>query len=70
MKKLSDFLNESIVEELKGEILNGRFPEVSFELAMQFFLTDGIIPQSGLPVTSFLDLEDWLRATEKSVIKT
>jgi len=30
--------------------------------AMEFLLSDGIMPESGLPVASFLALEDWLRA--------
>jgi hypothetical protein len=59
---LSACLNEKSIELLRHEIAAGRFPGVTFEHAMQFLLTDGILPASGLPAVSFLDLEDWARA--------
>lgn len=60
MKSLSQLLNEQLIEDMKREISNGKFPKVSFEQAMQFILTNGVLPASDLPVTSFLRLEDWL----------
>ena len=36
---------------------------------MLFLLTDGVIPESGLPTASFLKLEDWVRLqSEKNEI--
>ena len=62
MKPLSTYLNERFIEALKKEIKRGAFPKISFELAMQFILTDGILPESDLPASSFLKLEDWTRS--------
>jgi hypothetical protein len=61
MKELKDVLDEATVESLRSEIAANRFPGITFELAMQFALTNGIIPADGLPVESFLALETWLR---------
>ena len=33
---------------------------------MRFILTDGILPASGLPAHSFLQLEDWIRSSSGS----
>lgn len=62
MKPLSTFLNEKTIELLRNEIAAKRFPGISFEQAMQFLLTDGALPASGLSATSFLRLEDWARS--------
>ena len=61
MKQLSQFLNDRMIEDLRAAIKKGVFPEIKFEEAMQFILTDGVLPRSGLPVQSFLELEDWVR---------
>lgn len=65
-KPLSIFLNEGMIAALKKEIQSGNFKGISFEQAMQFILTDGIVPESDLPVTSFLKLEDWVRYFDKN----
>lgn len=64
MRPLPSYLNEKIIAKLRKKIEAGHFPEVQFEQAMTFILTDGILPASGLPAQSFLDLEDWIRATD------
>jgi hypothetical protein len=28
---------------------------------LEFLMSDGVMPESGLPLTSFLSLEDWAR---------
>ena len=58
--KLSDRVTESTVEELRRALLAGDFPGVTFEQAMEFLLTDGIFPVSGLPVESFSKLKSWV----------
>jgi len=62
MKPLSQLLNESTIEGIKMETAKKTFPGISFETAMKFILSDGILPSSEAPVRIFLDLEDWLRA--------
>lgn len=57
--KLSEVVNEQTTADLREAMQRGEFPGVSFEQAMEFLLTDGIIPASGLPVDSFLRLEEW-----------
>ena len=56
---LSETLTEAKVAELRRAILKGQFPGVTFEQAMEFLLTDGLFPESGLPVESFLKLNAW-----------
>ena len=71
MKPLSHFLNEETIREIKDALHRGQFPKLTFEQAMQFILSDGILPASRLPVQSFLALEDWLRnANQVSVTAT
>ena len=62
MKPLSSYLNDENIQGLRKEIARGAFPGVSFEQAMQFLLTDGILPVGGSPAISFLHLEDWIRS--------
>ncbi len=62
MKELKDALSDDTLAELRKALDAGRFPGVTFQLAMQFILTNGILPANGLPVSSFLDLETWCRA--------
>ena len=61
-KPLSSFLNEALIRDLQAAVARGKFPGVTFELAMNFILTDGVLPASGLPVQSFLKLEDLVRS--------
>ncbi len=60
--ELSDFLDPSLIDELKKKIHRGDFYGVTFKHAMEFILADGVIPESGLPVESFLMLEAWVKA--------
>ncbi len=64
-KELSSCLNSVLIENLKQEIRRGSFPGISFKHAMEFILTDGILPESGLPVQSFLNLETWIHAQQE-----
>jgi prevent-host-death family protein len=66
MKPLSACLNEKAIQLLRREVAARRFPGVTFEQAMQFLLTDGALPASGLPASSFLKLEDWARSINES----
>lgn len=66
MKPLSACLSDRTIQLLRKEVAARRFPGVSFEQAMQFILTDGVLPASGLPASSFLKLEDWARAAGES----
>lgn len=58
---LADTLSEDDISTLRQLIAAGAFVGVSFKHAMQFLLTDGILPASGLPAESFLALETWAR---------
>jgi hypothetical protein len=62
MTRLSDLVDDAAVRELRELTEEGAFPGVRFQTAMEFLLSDGIMPESGLPVASFLRLEDWVRA--------
>jgi hypothetical protein len=57
--RLSAAVDEQTVRALREAVDAGEFPGLSFKLAMEFLLTDGIVPESGLPVESFLRLEEW-----------
>lgn len=59
--KLSDAIDEETVMALRLAVARGDFPDVSFEQAMEFLLSDGLFPANGLPVTSFYRLEEWVR---------
>ena len=61
MKTLSQLLSQETIRALRGKIDDRSFPGISFEDAMSFILSDGILPRSNLPAQSFLKLEDWLR---------
>jgi hypothetical protein len=61
MKELKEALTEESVAQLREELEAGHFPGITLEQAMQFALTNGILPADDLPVTSFLRLETWLR---------
>ncbi len=65
MKNLSKCLTPKLMEALGEKIRAGAFPGLRFESAMQFILTNGILPEDGLPVQSFLKLEDWLISESK-----
>jgi hypothetical protein len=60
--KLSDAVTEDSVEELRNLVANGTFPGLSLKISLEFLLSDGIMPDSGLPLMSLLSLEDWARA--------
>jgi len=55
----STFVNEELVQELQRLLREGAFPEMELEDAMAFLLSDGIVPRTGLPVSSLLALDDW-----------
>jgi hypothetical protein len=61
MTRLSDLVTEELVGALRSAIERGEFPGISIQQAMEFLLSDGIIPASDLPVRSILALEDWAR---------
>jgi len=61
-EKLSEFISDELITKLREESNNSKFPGISFEEAMQFILTDGIIPISNANVNSYLKLEDWIRS--------
>jgi hypothetical protein len=60
--KLSEAVTEDSVEELRNLVANGTFPGLSLKISLEFLLSDGIMPDSGLPLMSLLSLEDWARA--------
>ena len=61
MKPLSEMLHERLIEGMRSKIENNEFPGIAMEIAMNFLLTDGVLPVGGLPVESFLKLENWVR---------
>jgi hypothetical protein len=61
MTRLSDLVTEDLARALRSAVERGEFPGVSVQQAMEFLLSDGIIPASDLPVASILALEDWAR---------
>ena len=61
MKRLSELVDDEVVRALRERLASGAFPGIPFHTAMEFLLSDGIMPESGLPVVSLLELEDWVR---------
>lgn len=61
MIPLSKLVTEELALALRAEIDAGRFAGITFRQAMEFLLTDGMFPESGLPVAAFLELEEWVR---------
>lgn len=61
MTRLSDLVTEDLAAALRDAVDRGEFPGVSFRHAMEFLLSDGVLPESDLPLKSFLALEDWAR---------
>jgi hypothetical protein len=61
VNSLSELVDEVLVRDLRAALARGDFPGVEFTQAMEFLLSDGIVPASGLPVVSLLRLEDWAR---------
>lgn len=61
MMRRSDLVTEGLARELRAAIERGEFPGISAQQAMEFLLSDGIVPASDLPVRSILALEDWAR---------
>lgn len=60
--RLSDRIDDTMIRELRRKLGEGIFPGISFEDAMKFLLSDGMIPVSGQPVESYLALETWVRS--------
>lgn len=58
---LRDAVNDELMAELQQRAGHD-FPGLSFKAMMEFLLSDGIMPESGLPVRSLIELEDWVRA--------
>jgi hypothetical protein len=58
---LRDAATEETLEALRELLARGAFPGLSLKVSLEFLLSDGVMPESGLPVTSFLSLEDWVR---------
>lgn len=67
---MKELLNDKLIRALQAEIAKRRFPGISFENAMTFILTDGVLPASNLSTQSFLDLEDWVRAQSTVAFST
>lgn len=55
-------MDDTTVAALRAAVDRGAFPGVRFEQAMKLALTDGVVPEDGLPVGSILAVDDWLRA--------
>jgi hypothetical protein len=62
MSRLRDAVSDEAIAELRALDAAGEFPGVSLKTMLEFLLSDGIMPESGLPLTSLLRLEDWARA--------
>jgi hypothetical protein len=54
-------LTPEVTEALRRAVDAGEFPGFSFEHAMRFALAGRVAPASDLPVSSLLELDDWLR---------
>jgi hypothetical protein len=59
--RLSEVVTESTVAELQSLLKEGTFPGLSLKTSLEFLLSDGIMPESDLPLASLLELEDWAR---------
>jgi hypothetical protein len=66
VKRLSELVDDEVVRALRERLASGSFPGIPFHTAMEFLLSDGIMPESGLPVASLLELEDWVRARARA----
>jgi len=58
---LREIADDETVAELRRLEALGEFPGLSLKVMLEFLLSDGIMPESGLPVQSFFALEDWAR---------
>ena len=61
MSRLADVVTEETVVELRRLEETGAFPGISLKNMLEFLKSDGIMPESGLPLSSLLSLEDWAR---------
>ncbi len=67
MTPLSVLVDEVMVRDLEQALARGDFPGLELKHALEFLLSDGIIPASDLPVSSILRLEDWVRDRQQRV---
>jgi hypothetical protein len=61
MTPLRAVLDDAALAELRQRHEKGEFHGLSLKHMLEFLLSDGIMPESGLPVASFLALEEWAR---------
>jgi len=61
MTRLHEVVTEATVAELRRMVEAGAFPGIPLKSMLEFLLSDGIMPESGLPLHSLLSLEDWAR---------
>jgi len=66
MTRLSELLTEEVFADLRALVGTGAFPGVTLGHTLEFLKSDGIMPESGLPVSTFLRIEDWVRERAKS----
>ncbi|MEO8901230.1 MAG: hypothetical protein ABI488_06090 [Polyangiaceae bacterium] len=64
MTPLRAVLDDAALAELRARREKGEFQGLSLQHMLEFLLSDGIMPESGLPVASFLALEEWARRRE------
>jgi len=62
MTDLRHVVTDETVAELGALSERGAFPGIPLKVMLEFLLSDGIMPASGLPLDSLLRLEDWARA--------
>lgn len=70
MTRLHEVVNEATVEELKRLAEAGAFPGLPLKSMLEFLLSDGIMPESGLPLSSLLALETWARKRLSNAMRT
>lgn len=68
--RLHEVVNEETVQELRRLEARGEFPGLSLKVMLEFLLSDGIMPESGLPVQSLLELEDWAKRRASEIGKS
>ena len=66
MTPLRAVLDDAALAELRARHDAGEFHGLSLQHMLEFLLSDGIMPASGLPVASFLALEEWAQRRAKA----